>query len=202
MPAAASMPGFPQCGITSGRPPLWRRSGRCGAAPSGRRPRATPPAARRRVRRPARRGTPPRSRRAPRRRLAVPTCAASRAWLARSSCPSVASARYRRSPSSAPQHPERVAPVAPALAEVDEQLDVVADDAPPLADAGHELAVAGPVVEQHLHLHSAEAELEGACHARRRDVHQLPRGCARRPRRRRPSRRGRGAPRLGAPSRW
>ena len=55
---------------------------------------------------------------------------------------------------------ERVAPVAPAVAEVEHEGDVVAEQAAALAHEVDEVAVARELAEEELHLHGAEAQGE------------------------------------------
>ena len=56
------------------------------------------------------------------------------------------------------ERPERVAPVVPAVAEVDHHRDVAAEQPPALADVVDELAVGREPSEERLHLDRAEAE--------------------------------------------
>ena len=71
------------------------------------------------------------------------------------------------------ERPERVAPVAPAVAEVEHQRDFVPEKPSSLADALDETAVADERLEQDLDLHRAEAEAEGPIAARGDVVHHL-----------------------------
>ena len=71
------------------------------------------------------------------------------------------------------ERPERVAPVAPAVAEVEHQRDVVPEQPSSLADALDETPVADEGLEQDLDLHRAEPEPEGALAARGDVVHHL-----------------------------
>jgi hypothetical protein len=71
------------------------------------------------------------------------------------------------------EHPEGFAPVAPAVAEVEHHRDLVTEQPPALVDASHHLSVRDEVLEQHLHLHRAEAERERALEASGDVVHHL-----------------------------
>ena len=73
----------------------------------------------------------------------------------------------------AAKRPERGAPVAPAVAEIEHERDVVPEHAPSLADGGDELGVGHEVVEKALHLHRAEAAFQGGIEATADVAHQF-----------------------------
>ncbi len=56
------------------------------------------------------------------------------------------------------EHEQRVVPITPTIAEIDRHLNIIAEHLSPAPDQVHQLAVGDEVVEQHLHLHRAEAD--------------------------------------------